>query len=172
MSKSSKLSTAIKAFNVSECVMCGGDIQTDWLLPEDLNYWAGLEVVTVDGLEEIINFRHSFSDYHKDVHGTRPRWKTDHYTLSDWRTTFESLSRQSEQNQIEDQERERIAIEDFKKLLAKTARQGAGDFKTAMRWLMDADDINPRYPQAVESFFYDHGILFTEYGRKLSKLKY
>lgn len=172
MSKSSKLSTAIKAFNVSECVMCCGEIQKDWLITEDLNVWAGLEVVTVDGLEEILNFRHSFSDYHKEVHGTRPRWKTDHYTLSDWRTTFESLERQSAQNRIEDEERERIAVNDFKKLLVKTARNGAKDFKTAMRWLMEADEVNPRHPQAVETFFYGHGILFTEYGRKLSKLKY
>lgn len=37
--------------------------------------------------------------------------------------------------------REAEALEEFKKELKDTIAAGAGDWKTAMRWLMEADDI-------------------------------
>jgi hypothetical protein len=170
MSKSSKLSTAIKAFNVSECVRdWDGNIMPSCLIPTDLNYWAGLEVFTVKDLEYIIDFRHGFSDYHKDVHGFRPRWDTSEYTLSTWRKTYKALEREMEQVLKDEKEREALAVESFKTAIAKLKRNGAKDFMTALRWMMEAEDVDKRYKQDVEHFFWNHGILYTSYGKSLVK---
>ena len=164
---------AIRAFNVSECVMdWNGKIDPLSCITEDLNVWAGREVLTVDGLEEWLNCKLGFSDYHKDVHGCRPRWDFSEYTLSEWRKTYEILKADSIIEQEREAELGREAVYNFKKLIAKTAAMGAGDFKTAMRWLMQADDIDRRSKQDIECFFYGHGILFTEYGKKLMRLAY
>lgn len=168
MSKSSKLRTAIKAFNVSECVRdWDGNIMPSCLIPEDLNYWAGLEVVTVDTLEEMLNFRHGFSDYHKEAYGTRPRWDTSDYTLTRWRETYASLEREVEESIKREAELEAIAVEAFKKAVVKIRRSGARDFMTAIRWMLQADEVDTRHRQDVERFFWDHNILYSEYGKSL-----
>ena len=73
MSKSSKLRTALKAFNVSECVRdFNGNIMPSCLVSECSDYWAKLGVTTVDEFQEYINLYRGYSDYYKSVHEIRP----------------------------------------------------------------------------------------------------
>lgn len=170
MSKSSKLSTAIKAFNVSECVKdYDGKIVADWCITEDLDVWAGLEVHTVDDLEAWLNFKQGFSDFHKEVHGMRPRFDTSEYTLSMWRQTYEFLKQDADANATMEAERERLNVQSFKDAVRKIRQSGAKDFMTAVRWMLQAEDINPRNRMDVEQYFWEHGILYSEYGQSLIK---
>ena len=58
----------------------------------------------------------------------------------------------------------------FKSILDQYISSGAGDEKTALRWLMDGTKFYSG--QCVESFVWEHGILFTNYGKELvSKIK-
>ena len=167
MSKASKLRTAIASYNVSECVQCGGEIQKDWLIPTDLNHWAGLEVVTVDSLEEILDARHSYSDFHKEVNGFRPRHSTSDWTLTKWRETYAYLARENEDQIASKQAFEARKVQEFKDSITRIQKAGAKEFLTALRWMLQADDVNPKDRRGVECFFWDRDILESSYAKSL-----
>ena len=60
-----------------------------------------------------------------------------------------------------------LAVEQFKLRVAGTIRLGAGDRKTALRWMFSAP--KPQHIQDIEHWVWEHGILFTDYGRNLVK---
>jgi len=166
----SKLIAAIASFNVSECVKdWDGNIMPSFLISTDLDTWKFLEVRTVEDLEKWLNFKQGFSDYHKEVHGSRPRWDFSGYTLSTWEQTYKLLEEDMERVLKDEAEAELIAVEDFKKMIMNIRRSGAKDFGTALRWLFQGDDINTRHPHSVETFLWDHGILHSEYGKSIFK---
>lgn len=168
MSKSSKLATAIASYNVSECVRDFEDkIDTQFTISTDLNHWAGLEVHTVDELEEWLNAQGGFSDYYKDINGFRPRWDTSAYTLTEWRETYDALEREGMEEMEREKVQAKIDVDAFKIAVSNVRRSGARDFMTAIRWMLQAEGINTHYRQDVESFFYDHNLLFTDYGKSL-----
>lgn len=170
MSKSSKLSTAIKAYNVSECVKdFDGVIVPNYCLTEDLSVWAILEVFTVADLEEWINFKEGYSDTYKEVNGFRPRFDYSKYTLSEWRKEYSTLKNDAESVAKWEKEQLECAIHSFKKSVTKIQRSGAKDFMTAICWMLQADNVNPRNRMEVETFFYDNHILHSDYGQSLIK---
>ena len=59
-----------------------------------------------------------------------------------------------------------LAVEQFELRVAGTIRLGAGDRKTALRWMIGGTFENI---QDVEHWVHIQGILFTEYGAKLVK---
>lgn len=160
---------AIRSFNVSECVKdYKGNIEPQCLITEDLNIWAKREVASPSDLEEWLNCKLGYSDYHKDVHGIRPRWDFSEYTLGEWRKTYTHLEADMKAELQREKEQGEYYVAEFKKTLAKTMQAGAGDFTTALRWLLEAEDT-PRNMQDVESFLYEHNILYTDYGQKLKE---
>jgi hypothetical protein len=168
MSKSSKLSTAIKAFNVSECVRdYKGNIEPDYCITEDLSVWEGLGVTDVDQLEKWLDYKHGFSDFHKAVHGVRPRWDYSGYTLSYWEQTYKNLAEDNERVMKEEEEHEALKLEEFKRAIQKVKQSGAKDFMTALRWMFQAEGVKTQYRQDVERFFWDHDILYTDYAKSL-----
>jgi len=168
MSKASKLRTAIAAFNVSECVKdYEGNIMPAYLISTDLDTWKFLEVFNVDDFEKWIEFRHGFSDYHKSVYGSRPRWDTSGYTLSEWISTYASLERENEEVMEREAKQEVLDVDAFKKAVIKIRQSGAKDFSTALRWMLQADDVDRRNRQDVERFFWDHNILYSDYAKSL-----
>ena len=58
-------------------------------------------------------------------------------------------------------------VEEFKTLVQKTIDLGAGDEETALRWL--TTDEKFYHSQDVESWVWNHNILFTDYGKELVK---
>jgi hypothetical protein len=62
---------------------------------------------------------------------------------------------------------ERVCVEDFETQVNATMGYGAQDRETALRWITDGEIFN--HTQDIESFVYNRGILFTDYGRELVK---
>lgn len=107
-------------------------------------------------------------DEYKTAHGIRPRWM-DFDAMSD--QELEDLADQVERDCIEAAEHEaRIAadaIVEFEKLITSTIQLGAHDRQEALRWICQRESFYS--PQDVEHFVWEHGFLFTDYGRKLTK---
>lgn len=83
------------------------------------------------------------SDFHKDAFGFRPRvgnykvwWSEDELEAE-----YEYLSRICNQNMREEEAAEKQALIEFEELIVKTIKLGAHDRKTAIKWLVDAEDL-------------------------------
>jgi len=105
-------------------------------------------------------------DEYKSVYGVKPRWM-DFDAMSD-----EELERTADdlEDQVIEQEKQRkideqIAIKKFKNLVAMTIGLGANDEETALRWLVQDEKFY--HAQDVEHWLYNHGLLFTDYGKKM-----
>lgn len=116
--------------------------------------------------------RRYFEDYiydgHKDAFGVKGR----HYNFD--AMTDEELVREAEWIEREivfvreaEEKAGDLAVEQFELRVAGTIRLGAGDRKTALRWMLGGDTFENL--QEVEGWVYNQGILFTEYGAKLVK---
>jgi len=101
------------------------------------------------------------SDFHKDAFGFRPR---GHY--KDWWTQEELDAEYDRLDLIcqANQEAEYIRFEHeqvrFEELIQETINYGAGDRKTAIRWLIQGEGLNIDYKQDVEYFFWMQGLGF------------
>jgi hypothetical protein len=98
--------------------------------------------------QEMSNFTFDydvFSDLYKDVNGFRPRGHefyapetTDERRQEIWDFYCEQLDREM----TAEREREGRATTDFEDRVAGLLAVGAGDRETAIRWLMDAEDVD------------------------------
>jgi len=103
-------------------------------------------------------------DLYKDVYGIRPRgFDFSAMSMEEMENWNGELISQLKVVMEEEEEMDRVAVGDFKSLIERTIELGAGDRKTALRWLMS--DYNNL--QDIEHWLWDHGILFTDYGRKI-----
>ena len=105
---------------------------------------------------------------HKDAYGVKGR----HYNFA--AMTDEELVREADRIEVAigeaiEQEREaaEAAVASFEALVQDVIRSGAGDLKTALRWMVS--DLEATHIQDIEHWVWEHGILFTEYGRNLVK---
>jgi hypothetical protein len=85
-----------------------------------------------------------FSDFHKDVYGYRPRGATwDFYVNLDLQTLNETvdfmLDKMNEDQKQEELDKE-IALAEFKDMLKGAMKTTKSDWKTSIRFLMDADN--------------------------------
>lgn len=112
------------------------------------------------------------SDLYKDVHGFRPRT----YNFSEW--SFEeltdfvnSLSEQAEEQDRQEKEWAEICLVEFKKSLQNVIDSGAGDRKTALRWMLQGDmgDDTELDLYAIDYFTMKRGIDTLSYGESLEK---
>jgi|TARA_R110001592_G_scaffold323388_2_gene602615 hypothetical protein len=78
-----------------------------------------------------------------------------------------SASKVCEENFQAEKKAEEKSIADFKTLIQDTIDLGAGDELTALRWL--TQDEKFYHGQDVESWVWDKGLLFTDYGKELVK---
>ena len=96
--------------------------------------WTNLECLQSD-----------FSDFYKEVYGVRPRWMTDEqWNSEEWlEQAIAGLTIAAEEEAVRRNDAYARAInllEDSIATLIQT--QGAADRETAVRWLMDAEDID------------------------------
>jgi hypothetical protein len=128
----------------------------------DEGRFATIEVAIQAHVDEC----HSWiSDASKDAQGFRCRMDVSNLT-------FEQLDAECDYwadaaNAAADEEAilEAECVEEFKKLVQETIALGAGDEVTALRWLTQDEEFY--HSQDVESWVYNHGILFTPYGKEL-----
>ena len=114
----------------------------------------------------------SLSDLHKDARGYRPRsecfWGAWNQSTNDGKQAiWDSLIDEMVASQEAEAACERVCVEEFEAQVKQTMGYGAPDRETALRWITDSEIFN--HSQDVESFVFNRGILFTDYGRKLVK---
>jgi hypothetical protein len=83
-------------------------------------------------------------------------------------TEIKDASEVCEENFQTEKKAEEKSIADFKNLIQDTIDLGAGDELTALRWL--TQDEKFYHGQDVESWVWDKGLLFTDYGKELVKI--
>ena len=107
----------------------------------------------------------TYSDYHKEAYGYRPRYNYQDYTLEQLKADYERFGAICDENAKAEEIRAKACAEAFETLINKTIVLGANDRATALRWIVDgANDWDLGY------ILYTHGISqFTEYGQKLTE---
>ena len=113
------------------------------------------------------------SDLYKDVNGVRPRF----YNFNEWSDTeleaFEAqLIAQLKENEELERLQEEADVKSFEDQVQKTIELGAGDRKTALRWLFSSEE----YDQGeyvtdwdVDGFLYRKGIVHSDVGQQVKK---
>ena len=109
------------------------------------------------------------SDLHKDARGFRPHAAfCEGWAQSDddnKQAIWDGLIRELERHQAWEAMREREALSEFQAELESIIEYGAGDRKTALRWMTQSETFY--HSQDVEGWVFSRGILFTDYGRDL-----
>ena len=113
------------------------------------------------------------SDLYKDVNGVRPRW----YNFNEWsdgelEVYTDKLIVQLKENEELERLQEEADVKGFQDQIQKTIELGAGDRKTALKWLFSSEE----YDQGeyitdwdVDGFLYRKGIVHSDLGQKVKK---
>lgn len=114
-------------------------------------------------IEERENLIQIYSDFHKDAYGYRPRHicvhdLSDEQILSD----FETFSQVCEMNAKEEAIQLKEDEQAWADLIDKTIHLGAGDRKTALRWIVQAEN-----EWNAEQIIWRHGLLFSSMAKDL-----
>lgn len=116
-----------------------------------------------------------FSDLHKDAYGFRPRGHEFYdSTPARKQEIWDYFCKIVEDNIAAEKEHEARAVRDFQNLVQRVIELGAVSTigsvnrKTALLWLTSGETFYNE--QCVESWVWDKGILFTDYGRALVKV--
>ena len=164
-----KLLAHIKAENIKTKAWIAEDPKNRWagLYPEDEAHWVERGITTLEALE-----RDELATYIYDAHKTAFGCKGRHYdfdsmTLQELKDEADYISRACDEQMALEAEQEARSIKEFKALVQKTIANGAGDEETALRWLSQGETFY--HMQDVESWVWDYGILFTDYGKELVK---
>lgn len=111
------------------------------------------------------------SDLHKEARGFGPRpgnWFCDKWDNADndgKQAIWDGLIAEMEEADQAAADHEAQQLVEFKRLIARTIENGAGDEITALRWLIQ-DGRQIDHSQDIDHFFWEHGVLFTDYGKE------
>ena len=88
-------------------------------------------------------FQQSYSDLYKEVNGFRPRpgaeaFNDIEYLKAEHIRLWDQLAEKQAQDKLNDE----AAAHAFEQLVAATIKNGAKNRATAIRWLMEAEDVN------------------------------
>ena len=112
------------------------------------------------------------SDLYKDVNGFRPRsYNFEKWSFQELTDFVNDLSDQADEQRRQEQEWSEICLVEFKKNLQTVIDSGAGNRKTALRWMLQGDmgDDTQLDLYAIEYFTMARGIDNTPYGEELEK---
>lgn len=113
------------------------------------------------------------SDLYKDVNGVRPRFYNFHeWSDSELEAFTDKLIAQLKENQELERLQEEADVQFFQAQIQKTIELGAGDRKTALRWLFSSEE----YDQGeyvtdwdIDGFLYSQGIVHSDFGKGVRK---
>lgn len=159
----------IKSRNEKTEAWVAEDPKNRWagMYPTDEAHWVERGITTLEELE-----RSELEEYIYDAHKTAFGVKGRHYnfkamSLQELKDEADYISKACDEQMKLEAEIEARDLESFKALVQKTIADGAGNEETALRWLTQGETFY--HGQDIESWVWDHGILFTDYGRKLVK---
>ena len=113
------------------------------------------------------------SDLYKDVNGVRPRG----YNFHEWsdielEAFTDKLIAQLKENEELERLQEEADVKRFQDQVQKTIELGAGNRKTALKWLFSSEE----YDQGeyitdwdVDGFLYKKGIIHSNFGKEVKK---
>ena len=135
------------------------------MLPVDVDFWVERGVIDVESYTRW-DLSNTIYDMHKDAYGVRGRhYNFDAMSIEDMEIEIEALDKQITVKINEERDAENAAIKKFESSIKKIIECGAADRETAIRWMTEGYVFY--HIQDVESFVYELGFLFTEYGKKL-----
>lgn len=110
------------------------------------------------------------SDIYKDAYGMRPRtvYNYDAMSVEDVYAEIDVVHAVS----LENMKREELHAAEcdvvFAGLVQKTINLGAGDEKTALKWIYDGSGAGDEFDYfELESLLYQNGIMHTDYGKSI-----
>lgn len=119
-------------------------------------------------MTELIHFsKTDLSDFSKEAYGFRFRSYKEWWTKDELEAEYAHLSSICDENIAIETEREERALVDFEALIQETIALGASDRETAIRWLVDGEDLEMT-EQDLQYFFWGHGLSY-EIQNKWSK---
>ena len=140
----------------------------------------GIEVIITNQPHTVMEFtpfedlsieeqlRTYISDMHKDAYGFRPNLSNySGLSESELREELDRLAEIVEEEIERDVKRREQSVKDFEKLVADTIELGAGDRATALRWILQGEEVEVRGEMDIEGFLYRKGIIHTDYGKEL-----
>ena len=95
----------------------------------------------------------TYSDFHKDAYGFRPRNDVSNWTLEDFDREFAIFARVCEENRIQEETAEAEAIVQFEDRVLNLMHTGTNRARV-IAWLMDAEGANGDY----EYFCFTQGL--------------
>lgn len=112
--------------------------------------------------EELI---HSYSDYHKEAYGFRPRFDYSNLSTEELKKDFAYFGSMVEENIAREEKAEKKAIQAFENQVRETLELGAENRRQALRWITQSSKFYSH--QCVEDWVWERGFLFTDFGRNL-----
>jgi len=112
----------------------------------------------------------SLSDMYKDANGFRPRHYKEWWTKAELEAELAHLQRVIVYEMEAERKRESEALIKFEILISRTIKHGAADRETAIKWLVDSEDLEWNV-QDLQYFFWGHGLSYeiqNEWSAKLA----
>lgn len=123
-----------------------------------------MEFVCYQYREDLYSY---ISDVSKEAQGFRARFDWPRMTTNELEEQAALYQRLAAEEAKAEAARAEAAVNEFKALLDNVMKLGAADEKTALRWLASSETFY--HFQDVEQWVYEQGVLFTAYGRDLTK---
>lgn len=103
---------------------------------------SALSSVSVNQNDPRFDYLITYSDYHKDAYGFRPRYDYSNYTLEQLIADYEKFSKVVEENMREEEIAQKRNIDAFETRIADVIKLGANDRQTALKWICDGDEVD------------------------------
>lgn len=123
-----------------------------------------MKTIIIENTDPRLELLQVYSDFHKDAYGYRPRYDYHNYTLAELEADFDRFRHQCKINRERELIEQKQAQIDFEARISSTISLGAKNRKTALRWIIQADNVDP---WDIEFWVWKQGLLHTKYGDKL-----
>ena len=153
-----ELTAHIKAENAKTAAWIAEDPDNRWagMIVEDPAHWADYGITDVAGYERHMMIE-TYIDLYKSVNGVKPRWVNfDEMSDEELKSSYDSLLVALDEENKRQAEREQEAVKKFEALVDVTMECGAGNRKTALRWMRDIDDEQYKFDDSY--FEYCNGL--------------
>lgn len=107
-----------------------------------------------------------FSDLYKDIYGMRPRFFS-FKNRKEFDSAFKQLAEQAKEDAIERAKIYERNADDLDFMIENLQQDHTIDRATAIRWLIEAENLDPFDLQDREQFYFNMGLSWTEIKRRM-----
>ena len=140
------------------------------MVTEDIQYWNDQGIFTVEDYERD-SLITSVYEMHKDAFGVKGRhYNFDKMSNKELEEELEYLCRVAKEVAEEEDKAEKSAYEQFENRVAEIMKMGAGDRETAIKWILQAENLDNEYDASYICYClglnYDKEEIFKPYTMK------